>query len=67
MFINYPGKDAEKAAFYIWVDCLGESSSWRLEITNIESVFKVIRLDDITKDMCLSREESYVKTNPGTI
>lgn len=35
-----------------------------MEITNIESVFKVLRLDDITKDVYLSREESYGKTNP---
>ena len=41
-----------------------KSSSWRWEITSIESIFKVVRLDDITEDVCLSREESYLKTNP---
>lgn len=35
-----------------------------LENISIEFVFKVIKLDDITKDVCVSIEERCLKSNP---
>lgn len=58
MLIIYPGKDTKKAdAYQLGIQERVLNGDKHSVIISIEFVFKVIRLNDITKDECVFREE----------